>query len=105
MYNNNYLKDIRKDLMEEKENTVGDTSNSKIAYISVKVNNTDATAMIDTGANISLIDKLEPVSYTHLDVYKRQISKSPLYPCQSGWKPQKLLSRKNKLPTPAPAFH
>ena len=45
--------------MEEKENTIGDTSNNEIAYISVKVNNTNATAMIDTGANVSLIDKLE----------------------------------------------
>ena len=70
--------------MEEKESVIGDASNSEIAYISVKVNNTNATAMIDTGANVSLIDKMEfdriqsenkatiPVSYTHLDVYKRQ---------------------------------
>ena len=45
--------------MEEKESVIGDTSNSEIAYISVKVNNINATAMI-------------AVSYTHLDVYKRQ---------------------------------
>ena len=31
----------------------------RIAYIAVKVNNIKATAMIDTGANVSLIDKVE----------------------------------------------
>ena len=36
-----------------------DTNNSEIAYITVKVNNMNATAMIDTGANVSLIDKME----------------------------------------------
>ena len=45
--------------MEEKENIIGDASNSEIAYISVKVNSTNATAMVDTGANVSLIDKME----------------------------------------------
>ena len=45
--------------MEEKEDSIGDTNNSEIAYISVRVNGTNATAMVDTGANVSLIDKLE----------------------------------------------
>ena len=49
-YTNNYLKNIRRDLMEEKENAINDTNNSEIAYIVVKVNNINATAMIDTGA-------------------------------------------------------
>ena len=58
--------------MEEKEDSISDTTNNEIAYISVKVNGISTTAMVDTGANVSLIDKLESVSYTHLDVYKRQ---------------------------------
>ena len=56
---NNYLKNIRQDLMEEKENSISDTVNNEIAYISVNVNGIKATAMIDTGANVSLIDKME----------------------------------------------
>ena len=59
MYHNNYLKKIRKDLMEEKEDSIGDTTNSEIAYISVRVNGISTTAMVDTGANVSLIDRLE----------------------------------------------
>ena len=45
--------------MEEKENNVNDTGNSEIAYISVNVNGVKAMAMIDTGANVSLIDRIE----------------------------------------------
>ena len=45
--------------MEEKEDSIGDTTNSEIAYISVRVNGINATAMVDTGANVSFIDRLE----------------------------------------------
>ena len=55
----NYLKDIRKDLLEEKNNNVDDTINNEIAYVAVHVNGIHTTAMIDTGANVSLIDKVE----------------------------------------------
>ena len=63
---NHYLKDIRGDLMEE-EVTKNNNNNSEIAYISAEVNGITTKIMIDTGANVS------PVSYTHLDVYKRQV--------------------------------
>ena len=45
--------------MEEKEDSISDTANNEIAYISIKVNGINTTAMIDTGANVSLIDKME----------------------------------------------
>ena len=56
---NNYLKNIRKDLLEERDNNVDNTINSEIAYVTVHVNGIKATAMIDMGLNVSLIDKLE----------------------------------------------
>ena len=56
---NNNLKNIRKDLLEEKDNNIDDTINNEIAYVTVHVNGIKATAMINTGANVSLIDKLE----------------------------------------------
>ena len=36
---------------------------------------------------LNLVEKLEPVSYTHLDVYKRQAQDLQLFPAQSeNWK-------------------
>ena len=55
----NYLKDIRKDLLEEKHNSISETSNNEIAYVAVQANGIPTTVMIDTGANVSLIDKVE----------------------------------------------
>ena len=45
--------------MEEKNNDVNDTVNNEIAYVTVQVNGIHMTAMIDTGANVSLIDKVK----------------------------------------------
>ena len=56
---NNYLKNIRKDLLEEKDNNVDDAINNEIAYVTVHINGIHTTAMIDTGANVSSIDKVE----------------------------------------------
>ena len=55
---NHYLKDIRGDLMEE-EITKNNNNNSEIAYISAEVNGITTKIMIDTGANVSLIDQME----------------------------------------------
>ena len=55
----NYLKNIRKDLMEEPNNNVKENVNNEIAYIAVQINGIQTLAMIDTGANVSLIDKME----------------------------------------------
>ena len=108
---NHYLKDNRGELLEE-ENNKTNNNNSEIAYIAADVNGIPTRIIIDTGANVSLIDnlelnriqngnkeiiptlpinnitligatgrqnktirkqvQLEAVSYTHLDVYKRQ---------------------------------
>ena len=45
--------------MEEKDNNVDDAVNNEIAYVTVNVNGIKVTAMIDTGANVSLIDRVE----------------------------------------------
>ena len=56
---NNYLKNIREELLEEKDNKSDNNHNSEIAYISTKVNGVPTRVMIDTGSNISLIDTIE----------------------------------------------
>lgn len=55
---NNYLKNIRDDLLEEETVSV-DKSNNDIVYINALINNIQCTVMIDTGANISLINSME----------------------------------------------
>ena len=45
--------------IRDRDNNVDNTINSEIAYVTVHVNGIKATAMIDTGSNVSLIDKLE----------------------------------------------
>ena len=81
------MKNIREELLEEKDNQSDNNHNNEIAYITTKVNGVPTRIIIDTGSNISLIDTIElhrrqegskmtiltPVSYTHLDVYKRQV--------------------------------
>ena len=62
---NNYLRDIREELLEERDNIVENHNKGN--------NGIDATLLTDTGSNVSLIDSVESVSYTHLDVYKRQV--------------------------------
>ena len=109
---NHYLKNIRHELLEE-EVTNHHQCTHYIVYVTAKINEVTATLMIDTGANVSLMDstelnriqeesraiiptlpvtniiligatgrqnksvkkqvRLEAVSYTHLDVYKRQV--------------------------------
>ena len=56
---NNYLKNIREELLEEKDNQSDNNHNSEIAYIATKVNGVPTRVMIDTGSNISLIDTIE----------------------------------------------
>ena len=51
-----YLKDIRGELLEEEDNK---TNNNEIAYITAEVNGIPTKIMIDTGANVSLIDSTE----------------------------------------------
>ena len=43
----------------EEENTKTNNNNSEIAYIAADVNGIPTRIMIDTGANVSLIDNLE----------------------------------------------
>ena len=79
-----YLKNIRQELLEEEGNDHHQCTHD-IAYVTAQINGVTTTLMIDTGANVSLMDSTElnriqeegraviPVSYTHLDVYKRQL--------------------------------
>ena len=86
---NHFLKNVREELLNE-DTIMNNSWNNEIAYIIAQVNGLDTRFMIDTGANVSLIDNNEyhkiqkfskiilptlpiPVSYTHLDVYKRQL--------------------------------
>ena len=55
---NYYLKNIQTDLLEERTMEEAKT-NGDIVYVSVKLQGVLTTVMIDTGANISLIDKTE----------------------------------------------
>ena len=52
---NNYLKNIRDDLLEEESANTTNHSN-EITYITAEINGIPTKIMIDTGANVSLID-------------------------------------------------
>ena len=52
---NNYLKNIRTELLEENETSL-DSQNNEILYIKAEVEGIPAKIMIDTGANISIIN-------------------------------------------------
>ena len=55
---NHYLKNIRQELLEE-EATDRHQHTHDIVYVTAKINETTVTLMIDTGANVSLIDSTE----------------------------------------------
>ena len=68
---NNYLKNIRDDLLEEESANTTNRSN-EITYITAEIDGIPTKIMIDTGANMSLIDSTE---------FRRKVEKSyPLYP-------------------------
>ena len=54
---NHYLKNIREELLEEKS-TIIDHSDNEIAYIIAKINGIPNKFIVDTGANVSLIDSI-----------------------------------------------
>ena len=58
MIKNNYLRDIRKELLQEDEEIEAQHTND-IVYIKAKLEGVDADIMIDTGSNISLINQTE----------------------------------------------
>ena len=55
---NNYLKDIREELLEERDNIIENNKNGNNGIVQIKadINGIDATLLIDTGSNVSLID-------------------------------------------------
>ena len=55
---NNYLKNIRTELLEENETSL-DSQNNEILYIKAEVEGFPAKIRIDTGANISIINVIE----------------------------------------------
>ena len=55
---NNYLKDIRKDLLEENEVNINNNDN-EIIYIIAEIESISVPIMIDTGANVSIINHNE----------------------------------------------
>ena len=55
---NHYFKNIREELLEE-ENDSTNNNNNEIAYTAAEVNGLPTKLMIDTGANVSLIDGTE----------------------------------------------
>ena len=54
----NYLKDIRKDLLEENEININNNDN-EIIYIIAEIEGISVPIMIDTGANVSIINRNE----------------------------------------------
>ena len=56
---NNYLKSIREDLLEEEFASTVINNNEIILYIRAEVNEIPTEIMIDTRANVSLIDSME----------------------------------------------
>ena len=54
----NYLKDIRKDLLEESELNINKNDN-EIIYIIAEIEGISVPIMIDTGANVSIINRNE----------------------------------------------
>ena len=111
---NYYFKNIRKEVLEE-ESTNTTKYNNEISYIRAKVNGVATKLMIDTGANVSLSDSTDynkiqkesklillPVSYTHLDVYKRQdLGRACIIECDTFVELERIIRRstgsKNKL--------
>ena len=68
--NNNYLKNIREELLiEESAHGESNNNNNEIIYIRAEINGIPTEVMIDTGANISLIDS------TELDRIQRECKK------------------------------
>ena len=61
----NYLKNLQAELLEERAIEEAPLNND-IVYIQVKLNGVLAEAMIDTGANVSIIDQLELDRITEL---------------------------------------
>ena len=55
---NHYLKNTREELLEEKSTKITNSDN-EIAYVIAKINGISTRLMIDTGANVSLIDSTE----------------------------------------------
>ena len=55
---NNYLKNIREELLEEEANQL-QQNNSEIVHIKATINGTVTIIMVDTGSNISLINQPE----------------------------------------------
>ena len=60
---NHYLKNIREGLLDE-EYTEDNNSNNEIIYIIAQVNGIATKFMIDTGANVSLINRNDCLLYT-----------------------------------------
>ena len=54
----NYLKNLRDELLEEEDGNPRKNSN-EIIYITAEINSVQTKIMIDTGANVSLIDAIE----------------------------------------------
>ena len=63
--------DLATELMEEEE---AETRRQEVWFTEVKleIEGKSVLTLIDTGSEISVIAEHVPVSYTHLDVYKRQ---------------------------------
>ena len=55
---NNYLKNIRNELLEE-NNTCLNSQNNEIIYVNAEIEGIFAQIMIDTGANVSIINSIE----------------------------------------------
>ena len=53
----NFLKNIREELLEEDSHKT--EHNTEIAYVNTEINGVHVKVMIDTGANVSLIDNIE----------------------------------------------
>ena len=67
--NNNYLKNISEELLTEESANGESNNNNEIIYIRAEVNGIPTEVMIDTGANVSLIDS------TELDRIQRECKK------------------------------
>ena len=74
---NHFLKNVREELLNE-DTITHNSSNNEIAYIIAQVNGLDARFMIDTGANVSLIDNNE---YIKIQKYSKVIL--PTLPIQN----------------------
>ena len=75
--NNHFLKNVREELLN-KDTITHNSSNNEIAYIIAQVNGLDTRFMIDTDANVSLIDNNE---YLKIQKYSKIIL--PTLPIQN----------------------